>query len=186
MKQVRYCHAHRVMRKRGPALAVRSEPYEPGTVWHLLLEHGFVNHQYELIYDAHAPDMVLIGGVKDEKAWDILMQRAHELFEPKPLLISKCGECVRSEARYDGLDYIFSSRPDQGNNICFGPQSLPSVITSMQHNGMRQWAWPAKTPKSRFCNCIGRHQSSGSGRRVSFGRKLMHCTTSILIVREKP
>lgn len=153
-KVIRYCTAYR---NGETDLAIMSKPYKPGHPWRFLLDHGFADQGYELIYDKRMPEMVLINFMQPGRVqWAVSTgaRRARELFGPGPLLISRCGEPVSIKARFDELDYMLSSRPDRDNNVCVGGMPLPQVIMVMQHNDMGQWAWPARAPKSRFCNYI--------------------------------
>lgn len=174
---IRYCSAYRRKQDGKTTLALMSKPYKPGHPWRFLLDYGFVDQGYELIYDTRAPEMLLIDFIH---ALDVQgsmvtgIRLARELFGPGPLLISKSAEPVSLEARFDGLDYIFSSRPDRGNNVCVGGMHLPQVITMMQHYNMGQWAWPNRTEKPRFCNFIYSHSGKHGGNpRESFCRDLM-------------
>lgn len=154
-----------------------SKPYKPSHPWDLLIKHGFVNQGYELIYDRHTtPDIVLLDFIdmmSPESSTATGVHLVRELFGPDPMLISKIAEPVSVKAQFDGLDYIFSSRPDRGNNVCVGGMHLPQVIAMMQHHNMEQWARPNRTGKSRFCNYIYSHQGHNNSSRQSFCENLM-------------
>ena len=156
---------------------IRSGPYGGlGIAWRLLLEHGFVNQNYELIYDTRTPDMVLMSGLMSKHHVkgnaSQIARLARELFGPGPQLLFRCGEAITPGDQIDDFNYVFSSRPDRDNNICIGEWSLPGFITWMQNNDM-DTGMTRSNPKSRFCNYIYGYKGRFGVSRASFCRKLM-------------
>ena len=158
---------------------VVSHPADPGWVWGEFLRIGFGEHpDYELRHDTAAPDMILIqlGHCNQINA---IVGKMRRRFGSGPVLVGEVRECIGLDIKLAELDYVFSSRPDAGNNVCVGGMPLMLVqnhMNHMQHIRHAQWKRsisPSPLPeKTRFCNMVSSNSGWG-GVRKEMCKKLM-------------